>query len=94
MVNDIMNILFENSDESDDPHQIKFRDFYEREKISHDQKVGFAEARNIIYEYARMNHIDIPEVFTSVLSIYEQEYVNEGRHGHENQSLRRQVYLD
>lgn len=41
MVNDIINIVFENSDDSDDPYDIKFRDFYERERISHDQRVGF-----------------------------------------------------
>jgi hypothetical protein len=72
MVNDIMNIVFETADESDEPPEGTFKAFYEQQKQSHDNRVGFDEARTIIFEYAKFNHIEIPEVFTSILNIDEQ----------------------
>lgn len=62
MVDDIISMIIENTDESDGP-KLKFSDFYEREKLKYDNLVGFEEAKNIIHDYAKINGIVIPSVF-------------------------------
>ena len=84
MVEDIIGIIIENTDETDGP-RLKFSDFYEREKIKYGNQVGFEEAKHIILDYAKTNDIEIPRVFESVLEIYEQngdiEMINSNEFG-------------
>lgn len=66
MVEDILSIVIENTDEADGP-RLKFSDFFEREKIKYGNKGGFEEAKNIIIDYSKASDTDIPNVFESVL---------------------------
>lgn len=59
MVDSIMRIVIENSDDNDGP-QLKFGDFYEREKINFNGRVGFEEAKEIIVEYGQFVNMKIP----------------------------------
>jgi hypothetical protein len=77
MVNDIMSMVFNSIDETEEPEELKFRDYFEKRRASYGDKVGFGEARNIIFDYSRISKIEIPKVFTGVLSIYEEEKIGE-----------------
>jgi hypothetical protein len=57
MVNDIMSMVFNSIDESEEPEELKFRDFFEKRRASYGDKVGFGEARNIIFDYSRISQI-------------------------------------
>ena len=62
-------MVVENTDENDGP-QLQFGDFYEREKNNQDGRVGFEEAKDIIFQYSKYVDMKIPDVFESVLEIY------------------------
>lgn len=51
---------------------MKLIDFYEQQKSYLGNRVGFEEAKNIILDYSKLNGIEIPTIFRSVLEIYNQ----------------------